>query len=602
MFSAGQKIGHYVIVRHIADGGTSEVYAVTDGAQTFALKIIKELHRENAALQARFLNEAVSLESLNIEGVVRVFGNGDFQSRPYFVMEYLPTSLADRLTGPVPPSSIIPIIETLARVLATLHQRGFVHRDIKPHNVLFTEDGQLRLVDFSHAKHPQDDDAVIPHSTETGTFLGTRDYAAPEQFYNAKGVDGRADVYALGLVLFEALSGRRPFADLAAADLARQRLTRRAPRLSSFVARLPAELVNLTACMLDGEPRKRPTAHELAERLAELPMQSRHNHWREALRLIPLMLFALSLQPWRRPSLDDFDSALDHWPLQKAMIVLKDAEVPHPSRELYARQVQKRADLALAQGQLSVAAQLYEEAHGLFKALDDRRRQSSCANMWGDVLLHQGDAARALSRYQESLQHHQVLSVKHKNRGDEFPLTSYRIGLLQIEQGNWASAREQLVLAKDADPQPLLLSRITERIAALPGEHNAAAEARESLRQAEQAVRADRTNKKALFVRLRAQLRLAALSNDSEQQKEALARAYALWQREPEQGQWAHDLLEMLLECIHRLPRQADLIGRATEVLREMERLSQWRGDVHIKRWQAEIVALTLPPNGVLGE
>ena len=602
MLPADQRIEHYVIVRHVADGGTSEVYEVTDGSQTFALKILKELHCKNPALQARFLNEAVMLESLAIDGVVRAFGNGDFEGRPYFVMEYLPTSLAQRLPGPLSSSAIIPILATLARVLAALHQRGFVHRDIKPHNILFTPDGKLRLVDFSHAKHPQDDESVIPHSTETGTFLGTRDYAAPEQFTNAKGVDDRADVYSLGLVIFEALSGHRPFAGVSPDELVRQRLTQRPPRLTASTWGLAPSLVNLVAQMLERAPRIRPGAQEVAERLASLPLQPSRPWRRNVLRAALLLGLSLSLQPLRRPTLDDFDQALEHLPLRQAVTVLKDAEEPHPSLEVSARQMQKRADLALAQGQLPTAARLYAEAHGIFQVIGDRRHQSSCANKWGDVVLHQGDSAHALHLYQESLQHQQVLSTRKTNRGDEFPLTSYRLGLLYVEQEDWVRAREQLELAKDTLPQPLWFSRIEERLAALPGGPDALTTAQHALRQAELAIRADATNKKAQLVHLRALMRLGALSNDPGQQGKALAGALALWHGDPEHGQWAHDLLEMLVECIHREPRRADLVTQANEVLREMDRQGQWLDDVHIKRWRGELVALTRQRNGVLGE
>lgn len=260
MLKAGQQIGPYVVVSHVADGGTSEVYLVQAEGQSFALKILKEPLCQLSVLQARLLNEAIVLESVRIDGVVRVFGNGDFQGRPYFVMEYLPDSLAQRLPGPLPLREALALAEELAGILSELHARGLIHRDVKPQNVLFTKASALRLIDLSHAKLPHDEESLIPHSTETGAFLGTRDYAAPEQLLNAKAVDGRADVYALGMLLYESLCGRRPFAAVADKDVARKRLTRQAPRLSTLAPRIPPQLDRLLARMLELSPQARPTA------------------------------------------------------------------------------------------------------------------------------------------------------------------------------------------------------------------------------------------------------------------------------------------------------------------------------------------------------
>lgn len=600
MLPAGQCIGRYVIIRHLADGGTSEVYELTDGIQAFALKILKEAHRTNSALQARFLNEAVVLENMAIAGVVRALSNGDFQGRPYFIMEYLPTSLAHRLPGPIAPSLLIPMMSTLARVLAALHQRGYVHRDIKPHNILFTRDGQLRLGDFSHAKLPQADDSVIPHSTETGTFMGTREYAAPEQLLNAKTVDGRADVYSLGLVLYEALAGHRPFSAPLVEDMVRQRLTRRPPQLIAVSGGLPAQLPRLVTRMLAYSPEKRPTAQEVAEQLAKMPLEPTRPWRRNALQAALLLGLALSLKPLPPANLDRFDWALDHRSLQEATTVLHEAEDPQPRPEVYARQLQKRADLAFAQGQLSIAAKLYEEAHLIFARLGDRRHQSSCANKCGDVLVHLGDTGRALRLYEESLQHQQVLSGRKTNRGDEFPLTLYRLGLLHIEQQDWTRAQEQLLLAREAALQPLWLSRVEERLAALPGAPDALNLARDALRQAELAVHADPGNKKAKLGHARALMRLGVLSNDSEVQRKALWEARALWQDDKEHGQWAHELLEMLMECIHREPERADLAAQVNELRQEMSRRGQWLDDVHIKRWRGDLLALSRNQDGVL--
>ena len=185
----GLRIGSYVIAEYLGEGGTSEVYLVRRDEESFALKILKEEERQSEVLQTRLINEAASLRQLNVEGVVRVHDEGDFAGRPYYVMEYLPSSLVDRLQRPLYPSQIVPNIRTILRILSVLHESRFVHRDVKPSNILFAPDGSVRLADFGHAKLPMEQLAVVPHSTQTGAFLGTREYAAPEQFLNAKTVD-----------------------------------------------------------------------------------------------------------------------------------------------------------------------------------------------------------------------------------------------------------------------------------------------------------------------------------------------------------------------------------------------------------------------------
>lgn len=603
MLKAGQRLGSYVVVSHLADGGTSEVYLVQAGAQRFALKILKASLAHFTALQARLLNEAVTLEALRIPGVVQVFGNGDFQGRPYFVMEYLPGSLAQKLTLEPSLAEVLALAESLGRILSALHARGIVHRDVKPQNVLFSQSGELRLIDFSHAKLPSDDEAVVPHSTETGAFLGTRDYAAPEQMLNAKGVDGRADVYALGVLLFEGMCGRRPFAAATDEELARQRLTRRAPRLSSLTTRVPPPLDRLLAQMLERSPRNRPTAAELLVQFASIPRQyaasSSQWHWAA----IPLLL-TLSCPSGLR-SLSDLDEVLDEEPLDNAVTLLSEAGPAPLSSPQAAEQTQKRADLLREQGYLAPAASLYAEAGEGFAALKLLKQQADSETRLADMYLHQGRTSDAYTLYEDAQSLRGLRAARRETPGGrEFFFTPYRFGLFYMEQGDWDKARKKLREARDAAAAigPLWLARTEERLASLPGEQDGPALAQAALQHADIALHQQPDSRRARMVYLRAQFRLGTLRQDEAMQRTALEGLRSVWSQDMRRGLWAHDFVELLMEGLRSEPGRADLKAQAASVLNEMHRRSQWQDDVHVQRWRDEIRALEVRQDGVMEE
>ena len=585
----GQRIGSYVIAEYLGEGGTSEVYLVRRESESFALKILKEDERPSEVLQTRFINEAVSLRQLHVEGVVRVYDEGDFAGRPFYVMEYLPSSLAARLTGPLWPSQIVPIIRTLVRILSALHECGFVHRDIKPSNVLLTSDGSVRLADFSHSKLPMEQLAVIPHSTQTGAFLGTREYAAPEQFLNSKTVDGRADVYAVGLILFEALAGHRPFGTENTEELARLRLTQRAPRLSSPLVDLSPLLVSLVARMLERNPQNRPAAKEVASLLASIP-QTLHTTatWRRY--AVLLMLPVLLSLPQCRLPIGELDRILDEQSLSDAHAFLwQAAQFPQSPLE-QAQIVQKRADIEREQGQLADASRLYADSCAQFHSLGERKGEADCLNRLADMQLHQGDTAAAQRLYSQSERLRMERAAWKENPSpDEFYYTPYRLGLLAIEQKDWVLARSKLMEAKRLPVKPLWLARTEERLASLPAQQDALPLAESALAHAEQAVHEEPNSKRAQAVYVRVQFRHRMLH--PKEARDLYEELQTMWSQDKQRGIVAHDYLELLMEGIEREPNQAQLSIRAREVLREMQQRGQWQGDVHIQRWKARLGA-----------
>lgn len=210
----GRTLGRYEVLDLIGQGGMGEVYKGYGDDKLVAIKVLPHKFSEESDFRKRFAREAETTTSLEHENIVKMYDHGETEDGiPYMVMEYVEgRELTDliRERGPLPFETILPFISEFAAALDYAHSKGFVHRDIKPSNIMVRtdEDGQLHpvLMDFGLAKI-QD---AQTHLTGSGA-VGTIDYMAPEQIRESGSVDGRADIYAMGLVLYEILTGQRPF-------------------------------------------------------------------------------------------------------------------------------------------------------------------------------------------------------------------------------------------------------------------------------------------------------------------------------------------------------------------------------------------------------
>ncbi|HET7295332.1 MAG TPA: protein kinase [Vicinamibacteria bacterium] len=217
----GAQVGPYVVVEPVGFGGMGEVYRARDGrlARDVALKVLPAEVASDADRLRRFKQEARAAGSLSDPHLVTVFDSGLHDGAPYLVFELLEgeTLRARLASGPLPLRRALELGSGIAAGLAAAHEKGIVHRDLKPENVFVSRDGRPKILDFGLAKlrHVGEgaagsDVATRSRLTSPGTVLGTLGYMSPEQL-EGREADPRSDIFALGLLLHEALSGRHPF-------------------------------------------------------------------------------------------------------------------------------------------------------------------------------------------------------------------------------------------------------------------------------------------------------------------------------------------------------------------------------------------------------
>src|SRR5262249_38096252 len=215
----------------------------------------------------RFLREAEAVAGLRHANIVQVHGAGDHEGRPYFTMEYLEGgSLAQQLSGtPQPARHAGALLATLAEAVQAAHQGGIVHRDLKPANILLAADGTPKIADFGLARHFDGGPAL----TLSGTRVGTPSYMAPEQALGKAGTIGpAADIYALGAVLYEMLTGRPRLRGEAAAETERLVIADEPVPPARLNPKVPRDLETICLKCLHKEPQRRyATAAALAEDL-----------------------------------------------------------------------------------------------------------------------------------------------------------------------------------------------------------------------------------------------------------------------------------------------------------------------------------------------
>ena len=208
---SGRKIGRYEIVRELGRGGMATVYLGFDPKleRQVAIKVLPSQFANDPEFFDRFEQEAKTLATLQHNSIVGLIDSGEDEGFPYFIMQLMNGgSLKDRITdNPPEAEEIITIFSRIAAALDKAHNSGIVHRDVKPSNVLFDEDGEAYLSDFGIVKLTQAEEGL----TRTTGSVGTPHYMSPEQLDGVSDLDGRADIYALAVVLYEVLVGDPPY-------------------------------------------------------------------------------------------------------------------------------------------------------------------------------------------------------------------------------------------------------------------------------------------------------------------------------------------------------------------------------------------------------
>lgn len=258
---AGQLLaGRYLLDRRIGHGGMAEVWVATDEEldRRVAVKWLKSNLASDPVVAERFRREAIAVAGLSHPNIVAIHDVVEHEGRQAVVMQLVDgKSLRQLLDGQkrLGPELTIHIGGAIAGALGEAHRAGFVHRDVKPGNILVTSDGRVLLTDFGIAKglQPSADEDL----TSDNVMMGTAKYLSPEQVRGHK-LDGRADIYSLGLVLYECLAGRVPFLGESDADTALARLQRDPTDLGHLRPTLPIGLVNLIHRTLARNPAHRP--------------------------------------------------------------------------------------------------------------------------------------------------------------------------------------------------------------------------------------------------------------------------------------------------------------------------------------------------------
>ena len=249
--------GQYDIERELGRGGMGVVYLAHDVKldREVAIKVLPPLLAGSTEVRERFLREARTAARLSHPNIVAIHRADEIDSRVFFVMGYIAgESLADRLrrTGSLEPREAVPIVRDVALALAYAHERGIVHRDIKPENILLeASSGRAMVTDFGIAR-------VVEAAplTMTGQVLGSVHYMSPEQVSGDR-LDGRSDLYSLGVVAFQALSGRLPFDSESASAVIVAHVTKAAPTVRSVAPSVPEPLARVVDACLAKDPNAR---------------------------------------------------------------------------------------------------------------------------------------------------------------------------------------------------------------------------------------------------------------------------------------------------------------------------------------------------------
>jgi serine/threonine protein kinase len=254
----GDQFDQYQIQEHMASGGMSEIYRAYDlvNHRNVVIKIPDQSMLGDPAQFERFQRELEVMNTLDHPAILKGLGSGKYNRIPYLVTDLVTgQSLRQRIeeSAPMPTEEVVAIIRKVADGLAYCHANNVIHRDLKPENIFLTAENQPVIMDFGLALTKSSHRVTYSNLSAT---MGTPDYMAPEQIEGQRG-DQRTDVYALGTIMFEMLSGRTPFNGDNNLAIMAMHLNGTAPRLDHLQAGIPAPVAAIVARCLQRSPEKR---------------------------------------------------------------------------------------------------------------------------------------------------------------------------------------------------------------------------------------------------------------------------------------------------------------------------------------------------------
>jgi hypothetical protein len=254
-----EYFGDYRLIEPLGRGGMASVYRVERGSEVYALKRPLPAFLEEPEFLERFLREAEIGRTLHHPNIVRILERGEVEGVPFFTMELVPGETLQGLilrNGAMPPRLAAQAVVQIAEALDYAHLKGVVHRDLKPSNVMVLPDGTIKVMDYGIARARRFDGLTV-----TGAFLGSPEYVAPETI-EAKGADARSDLYSLGVILYETLTGRRPFVADTPFAILQKHLTEIPAPPSAVRPGVPEELDRIVGRLLSKAPEQRYAAAE----------------------------------------------------------------------------------------------------------------------------------------------------------------------------------------------------------------------------------------------------------------------------------------------------------------------------------------------------
>jgi len=281
LLSSGAKVGPYEIQAQVGAGGMGEVYRARDNrlGRDVAVKVLPAGLSSDPDRLRRFEQEARSAAALNHPNIVHIYDVGTHEGAPYLVTELLEgETLRLRIqSGTLSARKATDIALQVSRGLAAAHEKGIVHRDLKPENIFLTKDGRAKILDFGLAKLTRPDDssvqgdaATVASRTEPGVVMGTAGYMSPEQV-RGRAADARSDIFSLGAILYEMVSGTRAFRGESPADTMSAILKEEPPPLAQSTQNIPPGLQRIVEHSLEKDPADRfQSARDLAFALEAL--------------------------------------------------------------------------------------------------------------------------------------------------------------------------------------------------------------------------------------------------------------------------------------------------------------------------------------------